>query len=202
MERPITDLTPYAEKLPRHLHLSTDIWITAVFRQNEIQFNPRRVIDEFEKWQNEFFEKPATTVRPKHFDLINNVLALTGLTESAKRDTGETTTTVKFMGIGTGATAESESQTALVTELSGAPYARKDLSVEGQRKVLNQTAKWGVTWDDGDVTSVPVTLKEAGLFTASTGGIMHARVRHSDFTLNSGDLYVVQLNELHANGVL
>ena len=200
MELPITDLTPYARGLSPHIHLSTDIWTIAKFRLDD--FNPRRnyIIDEFEKWVTEFQSKPTTTFKPQQIEVRNNILALTGLTESAKRDTAETSTTVRYMGIGTGSTAESESQSALVTEDTGGSYARKDLSTAGQRKVVNQTAKYGAAWDDGDVSAVPLGLREAGLFTASTSGIMHARVLHSLFTMSSGDLYVVQLNELHANG--
>lgn len=200
MELPITDLTPFAKNLPHHIHLSADLWTIAKFRIDD--FNPRRqyIIDEFEKWITEFREKPNTTFKPSQIEVRNNVLTLTGLTESAKRDTAETSTTIRYMGIGTGDTAESESQSALVAEDSGGSYARKDLSSAGQRKVVNQTAKYGVAWDDGDVSAVPITLNEAGLFTASSSGIMHARVLHSDFAMASGDLFVVQLNELHANG--
>jgi hypothetical protein len=202
MDKPILDLDEFASKIPKHVHLSADVWTMALFRQNEIKFHPRRVVDEFEKWQSEFYEKPLSTVRPKQFDVKNNILALTGLTESAKRDTAETATSVRYMGIGTGSTAESESQTTLVTEDSGGSYARKDFTIEGQRKVVNQTAKWGVTWDDGDISAAPLGIREAGLFTLSAAGVMHARVLHSLFTLTTGDLYVVQLNELHANGTL
>lgn len=196
----ITDLSELAKILPQHVSLSVDVWTIAKFRQDD--FNPRRnkIIDEFEKWAEEFKQNPTTTCKPIQMEVTNNILTLTGLTESAKRDTAETSTSVRYMGIGNGSTAESESQTALVAEFSGAPYARKDLSVDGQRKVVNQTAKYGVVWDDGDVPSVPTTIREAGLFTASSNGIMHARVLHSDFSLASGDLYVVQINELHANG--
>jgi hypothetical protein len=201
-EELISDLNPYAAGLPKHIHLSADIWTMAKFRADEIQFRPRYVIDDFERWMDEFRTNPMSTVRPTQIDVKNNILALTGLTESAKRDDGETATTVRYLGIGTGTTAEDQNQTTLVTEIVGAPYARKDLSTTGQRKVYNQTGKYGVTWADTDLPTIPVTLREAALFTASSSGIMHARVLHNAFTINTGDLYVVQLNELHANGVL
>lgn len=223
----ITDLTPYIQKLPKHLHVQCDIWTIAKFRQDGISFRSTNIIDEFEKWQQEFLDKPTTTTRPTDIQVLfgqpkpkiicedlpigrkfewdrqNNVLSLTGLTESAKRDAGLTATTVLYAGTGTGQTAEDESQSALVTELSVSPYARKNLSTSGQRKVVNQTAKYGITWLDTDLTnSPPITLYEDALFTTITSGVMHARVLHNAFQVNSGDLYVTQLSELHANGVL
>lgn len=201
-EPPILDLKEYASKLPNHLHISTDVWTVARFRKDEVNFRPRHILDDFDKWTDEYLTKPETTAHPQFIQTLNNVLPLTGLTESAKRDTGETATTVKFLGIGTGATAEAESQITLVTEDTGGGYARKDLSVTGQRKVTSQTARFGDTFDDGDVSAVPITLREAGLFTLSAVGVMHARILHSATTLNTGDLHVVQFSELHANGVL
>ena len=197
------DINDLAKQFSKHIHLSTDQWILAKFRKAECTFRPTHIIDDFEKWQEEFKLNPNTTFKPRKLEVTNNILALTGLTESAKRDTGETSTTARHMGVGTGSTAEAESQTALVTEITGGGYVRKDLTLEGQRKVLNQTAKYGVTFDDGDVgATIPVTLREAGLFTLSTVGVMHARVLFSAFTLNSGDLFVIQINEQHANGTL
>ena len=98
--------------------------------------------------------------------------------------------------------AQYHSQSALLSEDSGGSYARRRLSTQGQRKVVNQTAKYGVLWQDSHVSGVPLTITEAGLFTAVTSGIMHARVVFSDFAMSSGDLFVVQVNELHQNGSL
>lgn len=199
----IEDFNDFARIAPIHYNLSFDQWICAKFKADEVSFRPKYIIDDFEKWQEEFKTNPYTTIVPDQIYVSPNVLALTGLTESAKRDTGETSTTVRHVGLGTGSTAELESQTALVTEITGGGYVRKDLTVEGQRKVLNQTSKFGVAWDDGDVgATIPIILKEGGLFSLSAAGVMHARVRFTDFTLNTGDLFVIQINEQHANGTL
>lgn len=200
----LIDLNKVAGGVSRHVNLQTDHWIITKWRADEVDFekNSTSIVDYHEKLLQEIVDNPHTTVLPTQVEVTNNILTTAGLTESAKRDTGETSTTIDYVGVGTSSTAEAESQTSLGSEDSGGSYARRQLSVNGQRKVVNQTAKYGMLWQDSHVSAVPITLKEAGLFTASTGGIMHARVVFSDFTMNSGDLFVVQVNELHQNGSL
>jgi len=203
----IIDITEEANKVSKHIHLSKDQWVLSKWKSKDFPFkSDSNLYDNMEKlWnelKNDMDNNKHTTTQPLQHEVKDNILALTGLTESAKRDTAETSTTVKWVGLGTGTTAEAESQTALVTELTGGAYTRKDLSVDGTRKVSSQTAKYGVAFDDGDVNPVPVTLREAGLFTLSAAGVMHARVLFSAFTINTGDLFVIQLSEQHANGTL
>jgi hypothetical protein len=202
----LIDLTKVAEGVSRHVNLQTDHWILTGWKADEINFkNSTTIVDEHEKILNEIVEcegKPGKTVLPTYVETVNNVLTLTGLTESAKRDTGEVSTTIDYVGLGLSSTAESESHTSLQSENSGGSYARRRLSTQGQRKVVNQTSKYGVLWEDSHVSAVPLSITEAGLFTAATSGIMHARVVFSTFTMSSGDLFVVQVNELHQNGSL
>ena len=56
-------------------------------------------------------------------------------------------------------------------------------------------------WDDGDVSAVPISIKESGIhWHVSNGSSMHARVTFTTFSMASGDLFVTQINELHQNG--
>ena len=203
----LIDLEKLSRGVSRHVNLQTDNWIMTKWREDEVDFakNPTCIVDNHEKLLQEILEcegNPGKTVLPTQVEVANNILTTAGLTESAKRDTGETSTTITHVGLGTSNTAEAESQTALGAELSGGSYARRALASAGQRKVVNQTSKYGMLWQDSNVNPLPLTLKEAGLFTASTSGVMHARVVFTDFALSSGDLFVVQINELHQNGSL
>ena len=203
----LIDLEKLARGVSRHVNLQTDNWIMTKWRADEVDFikNPTTIVDQHEKLLTEILNcdgNPGKTVLPTQVEVANNILTTAGLTESAKRETGETSTTIDYCGIGTSSTAEAESQTSLGSEDSGGSYARRRFSTQGQRKVVNQTAKFGVLWQDSHVSGVPLTIKEAGLFTAATSGVMHARVVFSDFAMSSGDLFVVQINELHQNGSL
>lgn len=196
---------PFTPRVPPHYHAKKDQWAMSAWKQDEVSLNPRHIIDEIEKLEyelyNDMINQRVTTVRPSYFSVEDNILTLIGLTQSAKRDVAEVSTSNRYISLGSNATAATENDTQLGTEFSGAPYARKDLSVDGQRKVFNQTAKYGVMFDDGDVTSVPVDIKEAGLHWASSGNNnMHAHVTFTTFNMQSGDLFVIQINELQENG--
>ena len=56
-------------------------------------------------------------------------------------------------------------------------------------------------WNDGDVSSVPISITESGVhWTVSTASNMHARVTFTAFSMTTGDLFVTQINELMVNG--
>jgi len=58
-------------------------------------------------------------------------------------------------------------------------------------------------WDEDDFDAVTRTIKEAGVhWHLSDASKCHARVVSTDFVLDSGDLFVVQINELQENGTL
>jgi len=65
--------------------------------------------------------------------------------------------------------------------------------------VVNQTAKYGMIFDDSAL-AVPVTLKEACTFTAISGGVAHCRIQYPDFSMSAGERIVFQISELMANG--
>ena len=149
----LIDLQKLAGGVSRHVNLQTDNWIMTKWNADEVDFakNPTCIVDNHEKLLQEILEcegNPRKTVLPTQVEVANNILTTAGLTESAKRDTGETSTTITHVGLGTSSTAEAESQTSLGSELSGGSYARRALASAGQRKVVNQTSKYGMLWED------------------------------------------------------
>lgn len=202
----ILDQQKSFHKLPQHTMLKEDYWTLSAWRENEAGFLMKGdILDNIEKLEkelaNDLENNKNTTPRPKYFTVNRNILTLIGLTQSAKRDTAEVATSNDWVSLGTSSTAETENDTGLAAEDSGGSYARRQLSVNGSRKVTNQTAKYGVLFSDTMVSSVPKTFKEAGLHWASTGSSnIHARVTYTDFNFSAGDLFVVQINELMQNG--
>jgi len=196
-----------------HFHKRVDFWTMAGFREDEIHFNPRNLNKEFDKYKLELKEdllnNRHTTPLPTYFTLKENILTLIGLTESAKRDTGETDNTtatgsLNFISLGSNATTETTGDTDLGTEFTGGTptYARKNLDSTGSAEVTNQTAKYAVLWDDTDIDVTPsISVKEAGLHWGVSGSSnIHAHVTFTTFTFDAGDLFVIQISELMENG--
>ena len=127
-----------------------------------------------------------------------NIITNVGLTESSRRDTQDsptTTTGITHIQTGTNGTSEDVSTTDLAT-----PHGtRQSIDTIGERVTVNQTSKYAGVFDDNVVTPGTI-LNEAGLFNAVSGGIIHAYVVFTDFTLNSGERIVFQINELQQNG--
>ena len=188
-----------------HVSLQTDLWTLSAFRGKEINFNENHIIDEIEKYQqellNDLINEKTTTARPIYYENAYNIITSIGLTQSAKRDTGEVSTTNTHNSIGTGTTSVTEADIGLAIEDTGGSYARRSYASNGQRKVSSQTAKYGMLWQDTQVSAVPITITESGVHWASTGSsTIHARVVFTAFSMTSGDLFVTQINELHQNG--
>lgn len=82
----------------------------------------------------------------------------------------------KFHGVGTGSTAPTAGDTALVTEVE-------------TRATGTQTENGSTTYETvGTVTATAArAIQEAGLFSASTAGTMLARVTFSTVNLSNGD---------------
>ena len=188
-----------------HISHQHDIWTMSGWKKDEVQLRGTHIIDDVEKLQlelaNDIINGKNTTARPTYLEVQDNVITLIGLTESAKRDSGETSTTLNWNSVGTSSTAADESQTDLQAEDTGGSYARQVYSSAGQRKVVNQTGKYGMLWDDTKVSAAGVILTESGLhYHLSNSSALHARVVFTAFTLESGNLFVTQINELHQNG--
>lgn len=92
---------------------------------------------------------------------------------------------MKYHGLGTGSTAEGSTQTALVTELT--------TEYTGDVRATGTTAEGA----SGNIFSTVATntldgtpgaaLREHGLFSASTAGVLWDRTLYSAITLSSGD---------------
>jgi len=196
-----------AEDLSHHIKLHKDHWGFSSWHAGSVSFNTSQIVEQTEKLLsenlNDVINGLNTTTRPKKFESLNNVILLQGIKESIDRDIGAVSTELNWSSIGTSATSESESQTDLQTEFTDAAYARKVFSTGGSRNRVNQTMKLGMLWDDTSFDSVPVTIREAGVHWHLSGASKcHARVVLTDFVLDAGDLFVVQINELQENGTL
>tara|TARA_R110000803_G_scaffold71192_1_gene134329 strand:+ start:6118 stop:6783 length:666 start_codon:yes stop_codon:yes gene_type:complete len=196
-----------AKELSHHIKMSKDSWSFTSWKTGSISFNPSHIVEENEKLitenLNDLVNGLNTTIRPKKFESLNNVILLQGIKESIDRDIGVSSTSLDWNSLGSSSTAESESQTDLVTEFTDTAYARKVFSTVGSRSRNNQTMKLGMLWTSSSFDSVPVTVREAGVHWHLTDASKcHARVVSTDFVLDSGDLFVVQINELQENGTL
>ena len=188
-----------------HIWSTTNKWTLSLWNKNDVKLKGNHIIDQVEQLERELSEDIINgtnkAVTPKALICTDNIITNIGLTESAKRDTGEVSTTLTHNSIGTGTTTPTVSNTDLATEDTGGSYARQAYASAGQRKVSNQTAKYGMLWDDGDISSAPLSIKESGVhWHVSNGSSMHARVTFTTFSLTRGDLFVTQINELHQNG--
>ena len=196
-----------AKELSHHIKMSKDSWSFTSYHAGSITFNPSHIVEENEKLiaenLNDLVNGLNTTIRPKKFESLNNVILLQGIKESIDRDIGVSSTVLNYNSLGSSSTAEAESQTDLQSEFTDTAYARKVFSSAGSRSRVNQTMKLGMLWTGSSFDGLPRTIKEAGVHWASTGTAKcHARVVSTDFVLDSGDLFVVQINELQENGTL
>jgi hypothetical protein len=212
--RELLDFTSQADKLhadaselSHHIKLHKDHWGFSSWHADSISFNPSQIVEQTEKLLsenlNDLINGLNTTTRPKKFESLNNVILLQGIKESIDRDIGVVSTDLDWCSLGTNSTAEAESQTDLQAEFTDTAYARKVFSTAGSRSRVNQTMKLGMLWTGTSFDSLPVTIKEAGVhWHLSDASKCHARVVSTDFVLDSGDLFVVQINELQENGTL
>lgn len=188
-----------------HVHSAVNRWTLSLWNENEVKLSRNKIIDQVEQLEMELagdiINGTNKAVKPKQLVCTDNIITNIGLTESAKRDTGETSTSLTHNSIGTGTTTPTVSDTDLATEDSGGSYARQVYSTAGQRKVSSQTAKYGMLWDDSKVSAVPISITESGVHWHLTDGSKcHARVTFTAFSMTSGDLFVTQINELQQNG--
>ena len=191
-----------------HTKISHTKWM--VSKWNEDEFDSQGItfgkggnfIEVMEKLQDEVESNPNTTIKRLQHAKRFNILLLGGITESLKRDTDEVTTTppsaitgVSHIGVGTDGTAESQSQTGLISAYG----ARKEFDVTGQRVTINQTGKYNMVFKDTDITP-PVTLREAVMYNRLTAGTGHNRMQYPDFSFTSGQVITFQTNENQVNG--
>jgi len=200
-------LKDIAKDVSKHIKLHKNIWGFTQWKAGDVSFDRTKIIDQNEKllkeWAIDLDNNTHKSVEPIKFEGNENVILIQGIKESIDRDIGAVSTDIDYSSLGTSSTAESESQTDLQAEFGDTAYARLRFSTVGQRTRVNQTAKYGMLWDDSSFDSVPVSIKEAGAHWHLSDALKcHARVVSTTFSLDAGDLFVVQINELQENGTL
>ena len=193
---------------PEHLTLSQSFWNLGLWKQDEVPFleNNSRLIHNLDKLHREMMATDRkTTVKPEMIQLIGaknraikyrknipNILTNAGMAEMAKRSTGQSSLTNTHHAVGTGTTTPTLQDTALQTE-----SARKEI---GTRLVQNQTERYGSSFLHSDFSGLPLDIAEAGLLTASSGGILILHVTSDAFEVDTGSIMTVQTNITHENG--
>lgn len=195
-----------AQDVSRHIKLHSNIWGFTQWGDG-IGIRPRHVIDDNNKllneWKEDLINDTNKSPEPIKFEPFLNVILLQGIKESIDRDLGISSSVNDWASLGNSSSSESEAQTDLVSEFTDTAYARKQFSVEGQQARTNQTAKYGMLWDDTSFDATPRSIYEAGIhWHLTNSNSCHARVVSTLFTLNAGDLFVSQISELQENGVL
>lgn len=189
-----------------HIKLHKDIWALTQWKKGT-KLNPQSVVTDNERLlyrvYRDILNGGTAEPRPIKLEIVENVILLQGMRESIDRDINVSATDLDFASLGNSSTAENETQTDLIAEFTDTAYARKVFSTEGSRARLNQTMKLGMLWDDTSFDATPRTIKESGIhWNLTAANTCHARVVSTDFILNAGDLFVVQVNELQENGTL
>jgi hypothetical protein len=82
-------------------HHQSDMWTLSMWKEDEVSFRDHHIIDDLEKLQldlgNDLVNNKNTAPRPEQYENQFNVITLIGLTESAKRDTAEASTTLHII---------------------------------------------------------------------------------------------------------
>lgn len=120
-----------------------------------------------------------------------NIITDAGLAEIVRLVfSGLTGTKFGYLAIGTGTTAESASDTALELEI-----ARKTATVsQTTTTISNDTALLEATFSSADGLTGTSAVSEAGIFNASTGGVLLARKTFSAVNVNwdAGDSLTIR----------
>ena len=126
----------------------------------------------------------------RHGELVEtrrytNIVTNTGKACTASRINGAGgEATFTHVAIGTGTTAESATQTALISEITTGGGARAAASVSRvTTSQTNDTAQWIITYN----FTATFAVTESGIFNASTAGCMLARKVFSAINVVSGD---------------
>ena len=130
----------------------------------EIQNHTNHKLEKINAWKFELFQSGRLIDKIINFNIIPDV----GIEEMQKRELGISHTSNAYHAIGTGNNPESESDTALQTEVG-----RKAV---GTRTLAGSQAQYRTEWSPSDFAGNSADIIEAGLFTDSTGGICMARV--------------------------
>lgn len=100
--------------------------------------------------------------------------------------TGITSNTYNYVALGTGTTGAASGNTALETELAGAPYARKQVVTPTYDDATNKVTI-SASWNE----AFSCTCTESGVFDASTTGDMMSRQTFSAVNKGTGDTLTI-----------
>lgn len=120
---------------------------------------------------------------------VPNLVVNAGKTFIASRMIGTSATVMTHMAIGEGSTAEAATQTALVTELTQAGYARASLTSSSASNVVTYSANFAA--NNPSAPAGGVVLREAGIFNAATGGTMLCRTVYPTVTKLPADALTI-----------
>jgi len=146
---------------------------------------PPREAKKVKEAKNNPHSPPATSSLPaKMIDLEywrKNIITNAGLAEVVRLVfSGLTGTKFGYIAIGTGTTAETASDTALVNEIK-----RKSATVtQTTTTITNDTALLEATFSSADGLTGTSAVSEAGVFNASSGGTLLARKTFSAVNVN------------------
>lgn len=120
---------------------------------------------------------------------VPNLVVNTGKTFIASRMIGTASAVMSHMAIGEGSTAEAVGQTALITELTQAGYARASLTSSSSSNVVTYSANFPA--NNPSAPAGGVVLREAGIFNASTAGTMLCRTVYPTVTKLPADALTI-----------
>lgn len=193
----------------KHLNITYNPWIITTWRESdypELAKNDEHLQSKLDKIYEEIAQTTKKTVNmPVSQQMLlgsasfiaqskaHNILTLLGMSEMAKRSTGDSNSTNGFHAVGIGQSAETINDTTLEDEVG-----RKAI---GSRTVVNQTERYGSVFNSADVTNPPRDISEAGILTANALGILIMRVTSVPVSLPVGLLLTLQTNVTHQNGI-
>ena len=118
-------------------------------------------------------------------DRKENTIVLTGIQEIVKFIANQSATGFSYIAIGSDNTTPSINDTSLYNEIARLSATTEITSTD----YTNDTAKFTAVFD----ITAPTTVGEVGIFNASTGGVMLARIAYATpYSLDAGDKFQVE----------
>ncbi len=187
--------------------MSRNLWTFILWNKDEVPYlkNDSRLLHNLDKLTRELAATDRkTTAKPEMVQIIShhravkyqqkhNILTNVGMAEMAKRSTGASGSTNTHHAVGTGTAAETLNDAVLAAEVY-----RKTI---GTRTTIAQTERYGTAISGADIANPPNTLAESGVFTAASGGILIMRITSDPFQVTAQNIFTVQTNVTHENGV-
>ena len=179
-------------RLDKHVSLAFGFWEFESYPSSVLS---RRPLDSIDALHRENLENPRKTVLPERRTTALNIITTDGLTEMAKRDADLSTSKNAYHAIGTGTDKEEITDTSLETEV-----ARREI---GHKSQVNTQVKYRTAFTDADFSAASHDITEAGIFTASVGGICMTHVTTSTpVLLDANNTLLVSFTLTRENGAV